>query len=698
MLNELFIAALLITETLSAAGAASTTIKLDSSANPVLIGQQFTLTATVSPSAATGRVTFFSGTTATPSHVIGVATLKGGVASFAVSSFAAAFESYSALYTGDLQYRGSRSSVLSVRVQSLKEGAFLGPKTFGPVSFPRSIVIADFNEDGKPDLAAPSYDANQLNILLGNGDGSFRTAVSYPTVLAPFEVVTSDFNGDGHADLAVANAATAATSISVFLGNGDGTMRPAINILVPLNPSHLATADFNGDGIADIVSSNFSDNTISVLLGNGDGTFKVLPSTPVPLSPGYIRAADLTGDGIPDIVLLANGVIQIMAGKGDGTFLQPQTFQAGPFPNYLLVTDLNADGRPDLVVSNAGDDTITVLYGAAPGPVFLAPVTLSGPKGIQVVAEGDFNGDNVPDLIAAGSTSNTFIVFPGLPGNVFGPTVTFPAGNGPIFVAVGDFNGDARADLAEADFRAQTLSILLGLPVPQPFIAAVVNGASFAAAGVAPGLIFTIAGRELGPVDGVTAQLDSQGRIATTLSGVTVTVDGAKAPLLFVRQDQINAVAPYALSAKAGQTVGVNVQYTNTSSPFAASVASVAPAIFSLGNGQGAIRNQDQSINGPTNPAAKGSFVSIYATGEGQLTPPGVDGQLVTDANTHPVENITATIGGVPATVQFQGSTLFNGFLQINLQVPDNSPSGTVPVVFKIAGVSSQSTITMAVK
>jgi len=196
----------------------------------------------------------------------------------------------------------------------------------------------------------------------------------------------------------------------------------------------------------------------------------------------------------------------------------------------------------------------------------------------------------------------------------------------------------------------------------------------------------------------VTTQLDSQGRIATTLSGVSVTINGAKAPLLFVRQDQINAIAPYSLAAQAGQTAFLSVSYVNSSSSTPVTVSPVAPAIFSLGNGQGAIRNQDQSVNGPANPAAKGSYISIYGTGEGQVTPAGVDGQLVTDANTHPVESITATISGAPATVQFQGSTLFDGFLQITLLVPDNVPSGVVPVVFKIAGVPSQSNINVAIK
>src|SRR5262249_29278889 len=175
MRHKLFIAALLLVQTVSAAGSTPTTLKLDLPASQVLIGQRFTLTATVSPSAATGRVTFYADAGAAfPTHVIGVAILNAGVASLTISSFAASSESYRPRYTGDLQYIGSASSPVSLRVHSLNEKGFLGPATYGSLSFPRSIVIADFNEDGKPDLAAPSFDANQLNILIGNGDGTFK--------------------------------------------------------------------------------------------------------------------------------------------------------------------------------------------------------------------------------------------------------------------------------------------------------------------------------------------------------------------------------------------------------------------------------------------------------------------------------------------------------------------------------------------
>jgi uncharacterized protein (TIGR03437 family) len=130
------------------------------------------------------------------------------------------------------------------------------------------------------------------------------------------------------------------------------------------------------------------------------------------------------------------------------------------------------------------------------------------------------------------------------------------------------------------------------------------------------------------------------------------------------------------------------------SNEFSAQVVATAPAIFSLGNNQGAILNQDGSVNGPSNPAAPGSYIQIYGTGEGQTNPPGVDGQIATETVDYlprPVAPVSITIGGVAATPSYAGTApqSFAGFFQVNVQIPNNVGAGNQPVILKVGNASS---------
>jgi uncharacterized protein (TIGR03437 family) len=229
-----------------------------------------------------------------------------------------------------------------------------------------------------------------------------------------------------------------------------------------------------------------------------------------------------------------------------------------------------------------------------------------------------------------------------------------------------------------------------------PVVGAVVNGASLTSTGLSPGEIFSVFGTALGPVNGATLELDSNGNVSNYLSGIQVDVDGAPAPLLYVGPGQINAVAPYELAGSLGHTVNVQVfdgvsQQSNT---FSVPVVATAPAIFSLGNGQGAILNQDNSVNGPSNPAAPGSYIQIYATGEGQTNPPGVDGQIATESAAYlprPVAAVSVSIGGVRVTPTYAGAVpqSFAGFFQVNVQIPNGVRAGNQPVILTVGSASS---------
>jgi uncharacterized protein (TIGR03437 family) len=252
---------------------------------------------------------------------------------------------------------------------------------------------------------------------------------------------------------------------------------------------------------------------------------------------------------------------------------------------------------------------------------------------------------------------------------------------------------DPASGLGSVDASEMFIQWSTGAGAPQ--ISSIVNGASLTNTGLSPGLIFTIFGSGLGPANGLSLQLDQNGNVSNNLAGVSVVVNGTPAPLLYLGANQINAVAPYEIANNVGQNVVVEVNDNGVdSNQFSVGVVATAPAIFSLGNGQGAILNQDGSVNGPGNPAARGSYIQIYGTGEGQTSPSGVDGQIAYEALANlprPAAPFSLTIGGVPATYNYAGTApdSFAGFLQVNALVPTNVPPGNQPVVLKVGGATS---------
>jgi uncharacterized protein (TIGR03437 family) len=194
-----------------------------------------------------------------------------------------------------------------------------------------------------------------------------------------------------------------------------------------------------------------------------------------------------------------------------------------------------------------------------------------------------------------------------------------------------------------------------------------------------------LVGQGLGPDVGQQTADFPNGAFPTTLAGVQVLVNGIPAPLLYVSATKINAIAPYELANHVGNYVNVQVIYNGVAGNMPNEVvASTAPDIF-------AITNQNNSVNTAINPAAKGSTIIIYATGEGQLNPAGVDGQLVGATIPKPVAQVSVTIDGKPASISYAGTVpaTFDGFLQVNATIPADAASGAVPVVLKIGDQSS---------
>src|ERR1043165_9486146 len=196
----------------------------------------------------------------------------------------------------------SAQSITFAKVVNIKAGAA-----------PRSVALGDFNRDGKPDVAVANSSSKTVTILLGNDNGTFHPAVTVlgpPTLTtSPMFLVAADFDGDGKLDLAVADSNTTANStVTILLGNGNGTFeaQPAISLGLSAFNHSLAVGDFNGDGKLDLAVTNSQSNVVSILLGNGDGTFQA-PPAPLTLpnvnKPSSVAVGDFDGDGKLDLAL-----------------------------------------------------------------------------------------------------------------------------------------------------------------------------------------------------------------------------------------------------------------------------------------------------------------------------------------------------------------------------------------------------------
>jgi hypothetical protein len=442
--------------------APNTSLALASTAPPIL-GQFKTLTATISPAAASGSVAFYDGTA-----LLGSAPLTGGQATLEMPALAFGAHSLKAVYTGSAGYSPA-SATLSQSIAAVSSNS-LGAGTAFTADFETFFVATgDFNGDGVMDLAvANGAGGKGISVLLGNGDGTFRAAVNYDSGgTFPRSIAVADINGDGVADLAVANAD--GQNVTVLLGNGDGTFALWTQAASGNAPYSITAGDFNGDGIADLAFTNYNSGTVSVLIGAGGGAFNAVANYPVAAQPAFVATTDLNGDGIADLVtgsvVNSNG-ISVLIGSGDGTFQPAVSYDAGPSPSSIGVGDFNGDGKPDLAVLNvkttSGNpltNNVQVLLNEGNG-TFLPAVRYTADDPVSV-AVGDIDGDGNADLAVANSNGKVSVLL-GKGDGTFGTAADFPAGVSLTNIAVADFNGDGRTDVAVTDLDTASVTILLG--------------------------------------------------------------------------------------------------------------------------------------------------------------------------------------------------------------------------------------------
>jgi hypothetical protein len=273
------------------------------------------------------------------------------------------------------------------------------------------MAVGDFNGDGILDLVTSNADST-VSVLLGNGDGTLQPPIN--TVIGAYgSLVVGDFNGDRHLDIALVGYDSG--MVTVLLGNGDGTFQVGQSYSVGMYPHSAVARDFNGDGIPDLVVPNDADlqglgGGVNIMLGNGDGTFQAPQKFVNYSSPGSVAVGDFNGDGLSDLAVIYGGV-DIFLGNGDGTFQLPTSYAAGTQPEFVAVADFNGDGIPDLAVADIffQENAVRILLGKGDG-TFQAAQAFAAGASPSSLAVGDFNGDKLPDLAVLGQGGVTVLL------------------------------------------------------------------------------------------------------------------------------------------------------------------------------------------------------------------------------------------------------------------------------------------------
>lgn len=329
-----------------------------------------------------------------------------------------------------------------------------------------SIGVADLNGDGNNDVIGTS-DSGEVSVMLGNGNGTFKAAVSYNAGYGAghYEFVLSDLNGDGKIDYAGHNFNTGFAT--VMFGTGTGTFGAGTSYAISsggTNTTGLRAGDFNGDGRIDLAAVDTGTDKLNIMINAGSGTFAAPVSYSLPggsadeLVIGYINS-----DNILDIGIETNtGSVQVMIGTGTGTFTAGGTFALATAGRAVILEDVNGDGYGDLI-GNDGATSVGILLSNGDG-TFKAEKSYTTPNqafGITSVAVGDFNSDGKGDIVIAGlGGSNIGVLLSNGDGTFKAPT-NYTASAGGQTIAVGDFNNDLVSDVAYGGNGSGHLGIYL---------------------------------------------------------------------------------------------------------------------------------------------------------------------------------------------------------------------------------------------
>jgi len=432
---------------------------------------------------------------------------------------------------------------------------------------------------------------------------------------------------------------------------------------------------FNGDGLPATATQLFSPRAITLagdggiyFVDTGNSRVRALHpggtiSTVARMTAGGVAADNSGNVYISDIELHRvvcvdpSGLVSVIAGTGAAGFAG----DGGPATSAQLNSPggLAIDKQGNVYISDMGNHRIRMI-----GPDAVIG-TIAG------TGAPDFDGDGGPALSAA---------------------LNSPGG-----LAL-----DKLGNLYVADTGNNRVRMLTPVPVAgqQSEPLGIVNAASMAAGPVAPGEIVSIFGAGIGPMIPAQGTLDSSGVLANEIAGTRVLFDGFPAPLFYTQDSQVTAQVPYEIAGD--RRVDVEVFFQGVSrGKIALPVADAAPGIFTTGSGSGpaVIINQDGSLNSPANPAASGSVITLFATGEGLGQPAGIDGKPATAPLPKPILPVTLNVGASPAEILFAGAAPgYAGLMQINARLPGKAAPGTPSVLLRLGTAASQAGVTIAVR
>ncbi len=342
-------------------------------------------------------------------------------------------------------------------------GTFQSRSTYPSDASPEFVQIVDLNKDGNLDLVSSSANRDTMSISLGNGDGTFQ---SRKTVLAALPATSTirlfssgDLNKDGNLDLVVSDYDNG--TVNLLFGNGDGTFLPVQTLGVAAGYYATKTADLNKDGNLDIITSELG-GLFSVFLGNGDGSFQNRVTVSGGASSYSLQVEDLNNDGNLDLITsnVASRTVSYVLGNGDGTFQSVRTIPADTDSYGLTIADFNSDGALDIVTASNSRGTLSLSLGNGNG-TFQARVTFVSSGGPFMPAAADLNGDGNMDLLSPDSSDDTISIFLGNGDGTFQSRITESTGDGPQTIAMGDLNKDGVIDLAVTDRSGGTISVFL---------------------------------------------------------------------------------------------------------------------------------------------------------------------------------------------------------------------------------------------